>query len=199
MTRLGAILWIACVQFFLAEQVVRRAWTIPYSFATNYVSDLGATGCSALVCSPWHTLMNASFVLQGILIAGGAVLTWKRWNLLGRVGMALLVVCGLGVLVVGFVPEDGNAGLHRLGAALHFLGGGLGLITVGFTLRRSGFGLISMAIGLAVVWVTLVLGQGDSVWVRQFGVGAVERVAAYGIAGWMAMAGGWLWRGQAVR
>ena len=69
--RMGTILWTACLQFFLAEQVVRLGWTLPYSFARNYVSDLAATACSALVCSPWHTLMNCSFVLQGMLIMGG--------------------------------------------------------------------------------------------------------------------------------
>jgi hypothetical membrane protein len=194
MTRLGAILWMACLQFFVAEQVVSHAWTIPYSFSTNYVSDLGATACTALVCSPWHALMNASFVLQGLLIAGGALLTWTQWNLLGRLGLALLVVCGLGVVLVGFVPEDGNSALHRLAAAMHFLGGGLGLFTVGLSLRRSQFGFISLAVGIAVVVVTVALGEGDGAWLQTWGVGSVERVAAYGIAGWMVIAGAWLRR-----
>lgn len=67
------MLWMACLQFFLAEQVVRFGWTLPYSFARNYVSDLAATACSAQVCSPWHALMNCSFVLQGLLITGWMV------------------------------------------------------------------------------------------------------------------------------
>jgi hypothetical membrane protein len=172
-----------CLQFFLAEQVVRRGWTIPYSFARNYVSDLGAIGCSALVCSPWHAVMNCSFVLQGLLIAGGAVLNCRRWSL------ALLVICGLGVVVVGFVPEDADSGLHRLGAALHFLGGGLGIAAAGLNWRRSGFRWISVATGLAVLGATVCLAAGGGGWTDELGAGTVERVAAYGIAGWMFAAG----------
>jgi hypothetical membrane protein len=192
MAPMGAILWMACLQFFLAEQVVRLGWTVSYSFARNYVSDLGATSCSALVCSPWHALMNGSFVLQGLLISGGAVLTWGRWSLLGRMGMWLLLVCGVGVVVVGFAPEDVNSGLHRLGAALHFLAGGLGMMAVGLSLRR-GFGWISMTAGVAVVAAAFALSRGGGAWAEEMGVGALERVAAYGIAGWMVVVGAWLY------
>ena len=197
MVRMGAVLWIACVQFFLAEQVVRLRWTDPYSFSTNYVSDLGAMGCSAQVCSPWHTLMNGSFVLQGLLIAGGAMLTWKWWNVWGRIAMGLLMICGLGVIIVGFVPEDASSGLHRFGAALHFLGGGLGIMAAGLTLRR-GFGWISVGTGAAIVAATVALSEGGGRWAEAMGVGGLERVAAYGIAGWMALAGAWLARRSPV-
>ncbi len=188
---MGAVLWIACLQFFLAEQVVRSHWTLTYSFARNYVSDLGATGCSTLVCSPWHTLMNGSFVLQGLLITGGAILTYRRWNFPGRMRMWLLMISGLGVAVVGFAPEDVNSGLHRPGAALHFLAGGLGITAVGLSVRR-GFGWLSMAASVAVLTATITLTQQSKAWVREMGVGVLERVAAYGIAGWMVVAGAWL-------
>jgi hypothetical membrane protein len=193
---MGAILWMVCLQFFVAEQFVRLEWTLPYSFARNYVSDLGAIECSALVCSPAHALLNGSFVLQGLLIMGGAVLTWRRWSGLGRLGMCLLMICGLGVVIVGFVPEDADSGLHRLGAALHFLGGGLGMMAVGLSLRR-GFGWFSMAVGVAVIAATVALGEGGGAWAAAMGIGALERVAAYGIAGWMALAGVWVyWAGR---
>ncbi len=191
MVRTGAILWMACVQFFVMEQVVRWRWTLPYSFSMNYVSDLGAVGCLAQVCSPWHVWMNGSFVLQGLLIAGGAILTWKRWNVPGRIGMGLLMICGVGVVIVGLVPEDANGGLHLVGAALHFAGGGLGIMAAGLSLRR-GFGWISAGIGAAVMAATVALGERGGVWVKQMGAGSVERVAAYGIAGWMVLAGVWL-------
>ena len=192
MTRVGMVLWTACLQFFLAEQVVRLSWTLPYSFASNYVSDLAATACSALVCSPWHALMNFSFVLQGLLIMGGALLTWRRWTGLARTGICLLLVCGVGVVVVGLVPEDVNSGLHRSGAALHFLGGGLGMMAVGFSLRRW-FGWISAAAGVGVIAATVALGEGGAAWAEEVGAGTLERVAAYGIAGWMVAAGTYLY------
>jgi hypothetical membrane protein len=187
---MGAILWLACVQFFVFEQVVRWRWTQPYSFSTNFISDLGAAHCSVQVCSPWHALMNGSFVLQGLLTAGGALLTWKRWDLPGRIGMGLLLICGVGVVMVGFVPEDANGVVHRVGAALHFLGGGLGILAVGLSLRQ-GFGWCAVAVGGTVLSATVAVGLGSS-W--NIGVGALERVAAYGIAGWMVAAGFWLYR-----
>lgn len=191
MTRMGATLWTACLQFFLAEQLVRLSWTLPYSFARNYVSDLAAITCSVLVCSPWHALMNCSFVSQGLLITGGVALTWRRWSGLARMGVCLLMVCGMGVVVVGLVPEDVNSGLHRIGAALHFLGGGLGMMAVGFSLRRW-FGWISAVAGVAVIAATVALGEGGGAWAEEVGTGALERVAAYGIAGWMVAVGTYL-------
>ena len=100
------------------------------------------------------------------------------------------MVCGVGVVVVGLVPEDVNSGLHRIGAALHFRGG-LGMMAVGLSLRRW-FGWISAVAGVAVVAATVALGEGGGAWAEEVGTGALERVAAYGIAGWMVAIGTYL-------
>jgi hypothetical membrane protein len=188
LARLRASFWIACIQFFVAEQVVCRAWTLPYSFATNYVSDLGADVCSATVCSPWHALMNASFVLQGALIAGGAALAWRQWRSVQRIGLALLGFCGAGVIVVGFVPENADPALHNIAAATHFLGGGFGMIAVGVTMR-GWFRWMSVIAGVVVVAAVVDLGQGGGALGREIGIGALERIGAYGITGWMVALG----------
>ena len=60
----GPWLWILCFQFLVCEQIARLGWTLPYSFRRNYISDLGATVCSPLVCSPWHAVMNVSFACR---------------------------------------------------------------------------------------------------------------------------------------
>lgn len=64
----GAI-WVCAAQFFLAQVIAQSRRTTPFSLATNYISDLGNTTCGLYpavdgkyVCSPWHTLMNVSFV-----------------------------------------------------------------------------------------------------------------------------------------
>jgi len=44
--RLGAIVWIAAIQFFIAQIVVQSAWTTPFSLTANYISDLGNTTCA---------------------------------------------------------------------------------------------------------------------------------------------------------
>ena len=194
--RAGAWLWLCCVQFFVAEQVARRGWTLPYSFARNYISDLGATSCGALVCSPRHALMNSSFGLQGVLIAGGALLLLKPGSLLGRAGLAVLVACGVGLDMVACVPENGDTRVHAAGAAMHFLCGGLGMMLVGWRLRSTGerpaVGWLSIAAGLTVVAATVLLGQRGLPLLGVLGVGLVERVAAYGIVCWMVLMGVYL-------
>ena len=79
--RLGAVVWICAVQFFVMQAVVQSAWTSPFSLIHNFISDLGNTVCGPypagsgrFVCSPWHAAMNASFALQGVLIAAGVLL-----------------------------------------------------------------------------------------------------------------------------
>lgn len=186
--RTGAMLWMCCAQFFIAEQVARSAWNLPYSFAKNFISDLGNTICDQLVCSPWHAVMNGSFALQGLLIAGGAIVAWVRTRGFGRVPLALLMLCGLGTLVVGFVPENANGEWHQRGAAMHFLAGGLAMIAAGWAWPRR-FGWASAVLGIIVLAATWLLGQRTSAVVNQLGVGSVERVAAYGIAGWMVFLG----------
>ncbi len=67
--RVGAFLWLLCLQFFVAEQIARMGWTGHYSMRHDFISDLGAASGSSL-----HCLMNGSFVLQGLLIFFGAML-----------------------------------------------------------------------------------------------------------------------------
>ena len=180
---------MGCVQFFIVEQVVRLGWMggAPYSFARNYISDLGAVACGMRICSPWHGWMNGSFALQGLLIAGGAVLAWRDG--LAKMGLGLLVLSGLGLLGVGLVPEDGVRALHGALAAVHFLAGGLGIAVIGVRGRQ----WVSAVVGVLVLWATVLVGGGSGKIVEAVGLGTVERVAAYGIAGWCVGMGVNLW------
>ena len=54
------------------------AFSPRYSYAHNYVSDLGVPVCGTIfdgrsVCSPLHALMNGDFVLQGVLFFAAAL------------------------------------------------------------------------------------------------------------------------------
>jgi hypothetical membrane protein len=160
--KVGACLWLLCLQFFIAEQIARMGWTGHYSMRHDYISDLGATGSSL------HWVMNGSFVLQGLLILFGAVLLHR---LLPRVAVALLAIAGLGVLVVGLVPEDTNARLHLQGAAAHFLGGNLAIIL----LAKHWKSWITFAVGSIGLLATLALAFRGGAW----DAGTLERLAAY--------------------
>jgi hypothetical membrane protein len=131
--------------------------------------------------------MNGSFVLQGILTAGGALLLLRKSRPLEQASAALLTLCGLGVLVVGLAPEDAHWFIHVLGAAAHFVAGGLGIFLMGAAQireKRSMTGWISVATGLSILIATAVLGNRKP----EF-AGAIERVSAYCITLWLVVQG----------
>ena len=127
-TRLGAIAWfISAVQFMVVQVIVASVWSPAYSWTMNYISDLGNTACGQFsvphgtasdVCSPRHDLMNLSFIAAGLLTIADALLlrpllTSRK---LSTWAFTLWVICGLGKIVVGLVPENSNVGPHVLGA-----------------------------------------------------------------------------------
>lgn len=205
----GAVLWLLCFQFFVAEEIARVGWDLGrvagiYSMTRNYISDLGAVGCgehlhgSGLVCSPWHAVMNGSFVLQGCLIFFGSILLRGLFQQrfagvwLCRAGLWIIAVSGLGVLVVGLAPEDVNLWMHGLGALVHFLGSNVGMVLAGAGLIKQG-GNGAWWDGQPVRWVTLLAGvvglagtliflSGNNV---GLGTGGIERVAAYPLPLWL--------------
>lgn len=193
--RAGAWAWLGCLQFFVAEQVARFGWQGHYSFRSNYISDLGARSCTAAICSHWHALMDGSFLLQGLLIAAGAVLLPRRVSpgALGWASRALLLLSALGVAVVGYSPEDVDTNLHISGARLHFGCGSLAMLLWGLaiTVRRHGTpGAVPafLAAGIAIFGdILLYLGAGPIQ--NMLGAGLVERLAAYPLPLWLAWTG----------
>jgi len=137
---LGAVLWILCLQYFAAEAITVAGWRGVYSFSSNYISDLGALGCSAALCSPLHALMNGSFLLQGGLIVGGAALLWPSLaeGIVSSLAMVVIGASGIGVFLVGLAPEDALPAIHYFGAAENFLCCHLGMATMGVSFLRRG-------------------------------------------------------------
>jgi len=197
--RLGALAWVLAVQFFVAQLVVTSAWTAPFSLRTRTISDLGNTACgpshrprSAGACSPRHAVMNASFVIVGVTMAVGALLTRHAFapGAAGTIAAALFVAAGVGVILVGRYPENENATNHLIGAALNFVAGNAALILFGVAVpkspRRRWLSPLSVVAGLAGLIATglialhLDLGMGE---------GGIERVAAYTTASWQIVAG----------
>ena len=196
----GALLWTLCLQYFVAEAVAIHAWTGAYSLSTNYISDLGAAACfgGAGVCwsSPLRWLMNASFVLQGCLIAGGAALTRRvlpRGALVGA-GAGLIGLSGLGVIAVGLAPEDANPAIHYFGAAENLIFCNLGMLALGLAMSVSqGASRLIARAGVAAGVIGLAglacLASGHYAGI---GPGGVERVAAYPFPLWLSATGAWI-------
>lgn len=205
----GGVALVAATQYLIAEQVVSAAWTdAAYSFGDNYISDLGVPECLVLddrvVCSPQWLLMDAAFVLQGLLVL---VAVWQLAWLLPRAwrwaATALGVVHGVGMLLVGIFPgsiaEDlgGNAtraAIHGIGATLA-IGGGVAWMLVagvGMLVRRwRGLGIVSVALALVggVGLVGLALLPSTPGADLGLGVGGIERLAVYPIIGWLILMG----------
>ncbi len=201
----GSILWLLTFQFFIAEQIARAAWKIPYSMATNVISDLGATHCSygpdALlatlpnVCSPLHNLMNASLMLQGCLILGGALLVRRMfpdgWRF--TVALFLLAIAGLGVIFVGVAPEDTDFQLHAQSAVAFFYGSNLSMLLIGVALggihrggRRSRRSLLPLVCGSVGLLTALLIPYSGFLHV---GIGIMERLSAYPLPVWLTWCG----------
>lgn len=205
--RAGAVLWICTLQYFIVEAVVIRAWPGRYSLARNVISDLGALGCHRTgphpVCSPLHWLMNLSFGVQGVLIAGGALTMWAclpRHSRF-RAGFLLVALAGPGVLLAGLFPEDTLGAVHYAGAADDFLFFTLGAFAFAHAfLRTEGAGSLrgwlSLAVALcgAVGMALLVTGIDAGL-----GRGVIERITADPFPVWLAILGlSFLWSRRAV-
>lgn len=129
----AALLVINTVQWLVVEAVVANAWDDPaYSYASNYISDLGVPECGAEfqgrdICSPLHGLMNATFIAQGVLFALGVILlTGLLSGRTRQVVVVLAVLHAVGFLLVGLFHGslDGPSG----GLVIHIVGAGVGIL-----------------------------------------------------------------------
>lgn len=181
--KLGPVLYVTSIQYFLIQLVVALRWSPPYSLSRDTISDLGNTACGTwngrYVCSPLHSLMNASFVTLGITMILGSVLI-SRYFATGPTsvaGFAAMAIAGVGVIMVGFFPENSAPTLHELGAAIPFALGNASLIILALSFEvpavlRAYFFLSGMValLGLVAFASRHYLGLGE---------GGLERVVAY--------------------
>ncbi|WP_405163158.1 DUF998 domain-containing protein [Nocardia sp. NBC_01499] len=196
--RIGAVAWlVGAAQFLIAQLVVGAAWTTHYSWATNNISDLGNVDCRIwdesrprYVCSPLHAVVNASFLIEGVLLLVGVLMTGA---FLGRTAMTraarvLFAASAVGWVIVGLVPADIDENRHVLGALLILGLGNIGLVCAGFGPATAAFGrarVVSRAFAIAAVLsaVLFFTGHGPVV-----GIGGMERIAAFAVPAWTVVA-----------
>src|ERR1022692_4717307 len=181
--KLGPVLYVAGLQYFAVQLLTALRWSPAYSISRDTISDLGNTACGTwngrYVCSPLHDLMNGSFIVLGVTMMLGSVLTFHYFAK-GRVAAAAftaMAASGLGVVMVGFFPENSVPALHGLGTAIPFVLGNIALAVLALTLeipvllRVYSFlsGVIAL-LGLAAYASSHYLGLGE---------GGIERAVAY--------------------
>lgn len=192
---IAALAWISCLQYFVVQLIVAAAaWAMPYSWSNNYISDLGNTACSSsmgtYVCSPKHSLMNASFVVLGLTMAIGAVLFARlyRQGKGSMIGFICLVLAGIGAILVGFFPENTIPYMHALGAFLAIGVGNVGMLIIGMKLKHIPQWLIVYTIASGILGTITFLLFGTHTYLG-LGIGTVERIAAYPQTIWLIIFG----------
>ncbi|MEV7287124.1 DUF998 domain-containing protein [Streptomyces sp. NPDC093252] len=203
---LGAVVLIVnAVQWVVSEAVAAAAWTDPpYSYARNYISDLGVPDCGVVfqdrvICSPEHTLMNTSFILQGILFAIGVLLIAQAVS--GRkrtIARSLAVAHAVGFALVGVFhgSEDGPSyglALHMIGAGIAIVGANSLLIMAG-TLRSPRparpYRIFSITVGVLGLLSLCLVGVSADL------AGVFERASVYAWLLWSVVTGGLLLAGR---
>ena len=182
--KLGPILYVASIQYFAIQaSIVALQWRPSYNLSRDTISDLGNTACGTwngrYVCSPFHNLMNASFVVVGITMTLGSVLV-SRYFANGRAskaGFAAMAISGLGVIMVGIFPENSVPALHELGAAIPFVLGNVSLVILALSLKIPA--PLRLYFFLSGVIALLALPAFASSHDLGLGEGGIERVVAY--------------------
>lgn len=193
----AAALLLGPAVYLTAEAVSAAAWTHPtYSYLHNWISDLGSSTTGTFqgreIDSPLYQVMNAGFLIQGLLFAAGALaIAGRLLGRLRRTAVALTVATTTGyVLLAVFhgspaAAEDGTLALHYLGATLAILGANALAIVLGAhwwndPANRS-LGHASVPLGIlgliAVIALFSTMGSG-------LPAGLIERVSVYTAVAW---------------
>jgi hypothetical protein len=176
---------------------VAAATSARYSLRDDTISALGQVSCSpghdgsvVPVCSSGHVVLNAAFVLFGLLRATGALLvrevldsTWWR-----AAAVTAWVVSGICSAAVGLAPVD-RVPLHSLAAGPVFLLQPFAVVATAIALRPSArthfrVGAAGLVVGAATIVGALSFGLriGHPTW-----VGALERLALWPAYGWLGL------------
>lgn len=194
--KMGAILWLFCLQLLPVEWHVAGGYTPHYSFAYGYMSELGSSLCNQrlqLTCSPRHLEINISMALEGILLVLGAIMVRRTFN--ARPGFTaattLMVLSGLGIFWAGAAPVDIADKLNLVASNTYLIAGGLAILTYGISMflnpaQRMLPAVASVLFGLPLLCAGIMTAAGSGNMFEASGApqGIVYRLAAYGIPLW---------------
>jgi hypothetical membrane protein len=190
----AAVAWLSAgLAYLTLEAVAAAAFRPRYSYAHNFISDLGIPSGN----SPLAWLMNIAFGVQGTLFLVGAILT-VRALAPRRAGLFLTLATANAVgnlLIATFhsgpaARAEGTAGVHVIGAVLAIVGGNAAILA-GSKIVSGWHRKVSVALGAFgllsfVVFVTEMKAS------SALPLGVSERCSVYSITAWQLLTAVWL-------
>ena len=178
-TARAAFAWASAgLVYLVVEAIAAAAYRPHYSYAHNFISDLGVPGCS----SPLAWLMNVAFCVQGTLFLAGAVAARGARPLLACAGANALGNVQIAVF------HSGSA-VHALGAVLAIVGGNAAILA-GSSLIGGRHRTVSLGLGVfgLLSFALFVIDLKSAV----VPLGIVERCSVYSITVWQLLTAVWL-------
>ncbi|WP_123024260.1 DUF998 domain-containing protein [Mycolicibacterium stellerae] len=202
-------LWISAGgAYFVLEAIAAARFRPYYSYAHDYISDLGVTTPGMLhgrtVDSPLAYLMNTAFYVQGSFFLLGALLVacavrpTRAGPLVGFAAMNAVGNIAVGTIHSGPAAEvAGIAWLHGAGAVAAIAGGNLAILAGSAAVRKTGAAqwYCAVSIGLAAVGLLSFTMLAIDVKTAAGGpplLGVWERGGVYSIIAWQMLTGGHL-------
>ncbi|OBK21474.1 DUF998 domain-containing protein [Mycobacterium asiaticum] len=185
-SKCGAALWVLGAIGYLVLEALSAAGYPHYSYADNYISDLGVAGSRTHV-------MHVAFCSYGVLFLLGAVLVvGVPARRRARIFLAMAAANAAGNIVVGTVY---SGKVHVAGAALAIMGGnvavaaGSGVVGISRRWYRRGSELVA-ALGLLSLTILVVDSRFTDFRILPDGV--FERGSVYSITIWQLLTAGCL-------
>jgi hypothetical membrane protein len=196
--------WFAAGALYLATEAIAAAGFPGYSYARDYVSELGIPYPELVggreVLSTRATVMNLGFILEGLCFALAATAFATARRAFAPAGIAFLLLAAihaLGLVVIGLVHSGSRelaTGIHHwhvAGAAMAIVGGNVAIIAASRPFRRLGappcYCAASLALG-SVGLLSLALLMIDGRW-PIVADGLAERGSVYAITAWEILTG----------
>ncbi len=169
MTR-GPAWLVGALTYLTLEAVAAAAFRPHYSYAHNFISDLGVPGLR----SPLAWLMNMGFCVNGLLFLIGAVAVSKA-----RRFLALAAANAVGNVLIALFHSGSAA--HALGAVLAIVGGNAAILA-GSSIVGGWHRTVSIGLGVfGLLSFALFVIDLKSAPVP---LGVVERCSVYSITAW---------------
>ena len=190
----AAVAWLSAgLAYLTLEAIAAAAFRPRYSYAHNFISDLGIPSDD----SPLAWLMNTAFCVQGTLFLVGAILTVRAVEA-RKAGLFLTLAAANAVgnlLIAAFHSgpashANGTAWVHAIGAVLAIVGGNAAILA-GSRIVSGWHRKVSVALGafglLSFALFVIELKASSSL-----PLGVLERCSVYSITAWQLFTAAWL-------